>query len=617
MLCDLDRVALASVALVCQDMSAAARRVFESIVWRARHLSYHELLDASLKATKHRDRHVAALRMRAEINPHDRFTLDAEHHLNPLHTAVSDPATPQSVIEALLVTVSGDANDHAIARRRIRGRLPLHTAALSGSPAAVALLLAAYSAGANERDSNGCLPLHLAALGAGTNAAKLSTTGTPEADAGEADEHATAAAVAGAVEVAEEEMEEAAGGQRHGEELPATGAGDGEGGGGGLDGDGDGGGGGVGGRRGARGGRDQSRRRFPQVVRALLSAHPGCAEGVDMTGMLPLHYAALYGAPLPIVRELIAAFPQGATHEAHYGWTPLNLAIVYGAAAGVTLAILDADPEGARLRSEEFACLPLHFAAQHRAPAKVLHALLGAHPAAATEEDGDGRLPLHLAAACRNADDRLVSTLIQAHEGATATPDAGGLLPLHHAVSNEASAAVVERLLHAHPGAAYVQVPGGMLPIHLAVAHHAPAESVRVLLRMFPEAAGWRTSDGALPIHVAAEHGASAASIEALLLAFPGGAHQRTRLGRLPVQLVARRGIIETDAGDVTARRSTRGERGAAEEAEMCRARDAASRLVGRAAIATESTSRGDEVVTGHPRRSASRGGAHRAAPIQ
>ena len=29
----------------------------------------------------------------------------------------------------------------------------------------VALLLAAYSAGANELDSNGCLPLHLAALG--------------------------------------------------------------------------------------------------------------------------------------------------------------------------------------------------------------------------------------------------------------------------------------------------------------------------------------------------------------------------------------------------------------------------------------------------------------------
>ena len=54
--------------------------------------------------------------------------------------------------------------------------------------------------------------------------------------------------------------------------------------------------------------------------------------------------------------------------------------------------------------------------------------------------------------------------------------------------------------------------------------------------------------------------GASAAVIGALLTAHPAGARQRTRVGRLPLQLVARRGIVETDAEDVTTRRSINGD---------------------------------------------------------
>ena len=204
------------------------------------------------------------------------------------------------------------------------------------------------------------------------------------------------------------------------------------------------------------------------------------------------------------------------------------------------------------------ACRPLR--AQHRAPVKVVRALIAAYPEASAEPDGDGRLPLYLAAACRGADSSLVATLIRAHDRATTQPDAEGMLPLHTPYRMR-HRRVVELLLHAAP-AARCEIGGGLLPIHLAVAHHAPAESVRVLLRMFPESASWRTSTATCPYTWRPSTGLPRRRLARCCSRSPraGGS---ARGSAASLQLVARRGIVETDAEDVTTRRSTRDDRGA------------------------------------------------------
>ena len=44
-----------------------------------------------------------------------------------------------------------------------------------------------------------------------------------------------------------------------------------------------------------------------------------------------------------------------------------------------------------------------------------------------------------------------------------------------------------------------------------------------------------------------------------LLAGHPAGARSRTRLGKLPLQLVAKRGIVDTDADEISTRRSCSG----------------------------------------------------------
>ena len=200
------------------------------------------------------------------------------------------------------------------------------------------------------------------------------------------------------------------------------------------------------------------------------------------------------------------------------------------------------------------------------------------------------------------------------------------MLPLHHALTSEAAAEVSILLMHAHPPSLRCAVKGGRLPLHLAVANHAPADAVRELLRIYPLAASTCTADGLLPLHVASEHGASAAVVDLLLRAHPSGARQRTHLGRLPLQLVARRGIVGTDAEDVTTRRSAMGAARGMPPPSSARARAPASSLAGSGLglaplavgdegapqmsalggvlrtkmVASESTWRAHAVVTGH-----------------
>ena len=485
---------LCNIKAVNHDFCTAARRTLCSTEWRAARLSIHDLLDIPGLSMTPRE---AALAARAQLYPDELIVSGGPQRLPPLHAAATLNLPPR-LMRALLNSGSallhsssapesfrtrvqgGDNIVEVIARRRSRGRLAHHLAALHGASSALAVLLEAFPRGAQHRDGDGCLPLH----------------------------HAAAAACHGMQEEGEEEEE-------------------GEG--------------------------DSSAAR---TVTLLLEADPDSASEMDLSGMLPLHYATMHAAPLSVVSPLLSAFPEGCMHEAAHGWTPLALSIVYGAPPDAFSAVLRSWPDGARTRVEAHtAGFPLHLAAKYHPPPKVLRELIQSYPQAAGEADAEGRLPLHHAAASRG-DEALISALLHILPEACGIPDGDMYLPLHHAVTNEVSYECVELILHAYPQAAKETINHNRLPLHLAVANHAPAAVVRLLLRHYPQAAAIRTADGYLPLHIASESGASAAAVGALLAAHPSGAKQKTWMGRLPLQLVARRGIVGTDAEDVSSRRS-------------------------------------------------------------
>ena len=56
----------------------------------------------------------------------------------------------------------------------------------------------------------------------------------------------------------------------------------------------------------------------------------------DLSGMLPLHHAALNRAPPAVARVLLRAYPRAASEPANDGWLPLALASIYGAPHGAS-----------------------------------------------------------------------------------------------------------------------------------------------------------------------------------------------------------------------------------------------------------------------------------------
>ena len=505
----LDGVAeLTAVKAVCREFCCAARRMLNSTDWLAAHLTLHEMLEERLSANVR----AAAIASRAAVHPDEIFLSGGSHRLPPLHAAVLCDSS-DCVLRALLE--AGPSPDF-VARRRARGRLAHHVAALHSARASLACLLSVYPQGASQRDSEGCVPLHLAAAGAA--AAETSDDGVSKADVAD-------------------------------------------------------------------------------VVSQLLTVAPEATAEADLSGMLPLHHATLHCAPAPVVAALLDVCPEAVHHEASHGWTPLALAITYAQSADVVRVLLERWPDGAAQRIDALDCLPLHLAAKHQARSAIVRLVLAAAPAAAATLDAEGRLPLHVAAASR-ADAAVVGALLRAHPAACDVPDVDGWMPLHHAAANEAPALLIELLLHAQPRVARTAAPDGRLPLHLAVSHHAPSAAVRALLRIAPETAAQRTSEGHLPLHLASEHGASAATVGALLDVHPAGARERTRLGRLPLQLVARRGIVGTDAEDVSSRRSANGDTVAAALRPAAMDRLPSRAIIGLADSST--TWRADAVLTHH-----------------
>ncbi len=498
---DLDQ--LCACKSVCSVFAAVARVLLRSVHYRGMHMRLHDILNAPWSPRASR----AAILARLAVLPDEELLrADGPSRLPPLHAAVQRHS-PLPVLEALAT-----ANGGAAARRRARGELAVHLAAEQGSPGVLSLLLAASPEGACQRNADGCLPLHLAA-------ASARVTEAVDACCASGGSIGRSSSVGSAIGSS-----------------------------------------GSGGSSSSRSGAASTAASAATAsVALLLSAYGAGASEWDMNGMLPLHHACLHRAPLALVQALLRAFPEGARHESQDGWIPLHLALLSQSACAVVTALLAAHPEGVMQRSEPFGCVALHFACKHCSGApRVIDVLLAAFPGACQLPDAEGRLPLHVAAA-HQADECTIAALLHAQPEAAAIADEDGSLPLHCAATGHASAAVVRRLVRAHPAALHVAVSGGCLPVHLAVRHGMALEALLALLHAAPSTVAWRTDNGTLPLHEATECGASGAVVDALLRCDGQAACSRTRFGRLPLELLARRGIVGTDAEDVSTRRSSRG----------------------------------------------------------
>ena len=283
-------------------------------------------------------------------------------------------------------------------------------------------------------------------------------------------------------------------------------------------------------------------------------------------GLLPLHLAAAYKAPVEVVAALLKAYPEGARDrktstnlevgasiECQYSsehdlWcrgkiskdirgnpflSRLAFVVLYDHGGGEQLLEIDR----IRLRNVE---LPLRYAAENHAPADVVDALLKAYPEGAGEKDEHGRLPLRYAAE-NHAPADVVAALLKAYPEGAGEKDEYGRLPLHYAVENQAPVEVVDALLKAYPEGAKVkdkdkemsreealmrdfesiglgglgddievtfgQVTFGRLPLHFAAEKHASLEVIRILLAAYPEAVREMDKSGRLDVFKMDESG--------------------------------------------------------------------------------------------------------------
>lgn len=155
------------------------------------------------------------------------------------------------------------------------------------------------------------------------------------------------------------------------------------------------------------------------------SKRTGFFEGRTVANVLPIHEAAVGGAPLEVMQALIAAYPEGLTQV-----------------------------------ESSYQRLPLHCACRKNAIPHVIQLLADAQPDACLAADSLGRLPLHYALS-NGADPAVVAILMNCRPDAARGLDQRGWTPLHVACSMGAAVPVVESILEAYPEAVLIKTRKG------------------------------------------------------------------------------------------------------------------------------------------------------------
>lgn len=286
---------------------------------------------------------------------------------------------------------------------------------------------------------------------------------------------------------------------------------------------------------------------FSRVAGSILRVFPDLANQQNYsTGRVMLHHAAYKCNPLmgpKIVKMIIDANPSGALKVDITGALPLHWAASADKVSPDVIQLLvDANEDGAAA-ADENGSLPLHWAVdRENTNDKVVEILLRAYPAAAQQPGRDGMLPLHWAVNRPKPSLQTVLALIRANPAALRSQSPDGLLPLHLAASQPSpDPEVIDVLLQSYPDASRCLDAYGRYPIHLASSAASPnAEVVTMLIKACPESLSQGDAAGWLPIHLAAwasggEAGPSIDVIRAIAEKNPNGARAATRGGLLPL----------------------------------------------------------------------------------
>mmetsp|Transcript_14445 Transcript_14445/g.28900 ORF Transcript_14445/g.28900 Transcript_14445/m.28900 type:complete len:427 (-) Transcript_14445:129-1409(-) len=158
-----------------------------------------------------------------------------------------------------------------------------------------------------------------------------------------------------------------------------------------------------------------------EVVRTLLTMFPASIAQQDGNGHAPLHCAVRYNASAAVVKELLVALREGgqavAAAPSSTGVIPLHYACIFGSTVDIVRMLVNAHPDGTKKTDPE-GNLPVHLAVLSKAPHDVIRFLIAANPESVTIFDGRGRRlsdcllrnNVHL------QDKALVSTLVQAFD---------------------------------------------------------------------------------------------------------------------------------------------------------------------------------------------------------
>jgi hypothetical protein len=155
------------------------------------------------------------------------------------------------------------------------------------------------------------------------------------------------------------------------------------------------------------------------------SKRTGFFEGRTVASVLPIHEAAVGGAPLTVIQAIVQAYPAALQQV-----------------------------------ESSYQRLPLHCACRKHANPAVIHLLTETAPEACLAADSLGRLPLHYALS-NGADPAVVTILMNCRPDAARGLDQRGWTPLHVACSMGASVDVVKLIVQAYPEATLIKTKKG------------------------------------------------------------------------------------------------------------------------------------------------------------
>jgi len=236
------------------------------------------------------------------------------------------------------------------------------------------------------------------------------------------------------------------------------------------------------------------------VMKCLLDAFPAGTRSKDERDLMPLQIAAQFQASDEVVGELLRVDKEVTHVKDKLGRYPVRIAFENQGSDGVIDQMLVAFPHAAS-EKDDVGKLLLHYAAEKQATDSVVQSLLTAYHDGAQVVASSGSLALHYAAQFK-ASDVVVDIITTANPQAAKALDVAANLPLHLACQYQATQGVVSRLLLAYDDASRV-FSAGALPLHFAAAHESSDDVVKVLLQSYPEACRIKDEQGDLPLHLA------------------------------------------------------------------------------------------------------------------